>query len=196
MDHLDSIPLPPVSPGANINSMESRPVKYALGSLSSVEAKTFGEPGERTFLLSLEAGLATCSMWVEKEQLLQLGFYLRDVVGSLSAEDRDRPSQPSEAEGADKGASIEFKAEQLLLSYDPAANSFYLKAYEREEPDPEEEATSVSFWITPEQADSLAAEALRICAAGRPRCFLCGLPVDAEGHICPRSNGHTVFEAG
>jgi uncharacterized repeat protein (TIGR03847 family) len=176
--------------------MESRPVKYALGSLSSVEAKTFGEPGQRTFLLAMEAGPAACSLWVEKEQLFQLGIYLRDVVQSLSEEDRERSSQPSEAEGAGVGASIDFKAEQLLLSYDAPSNSFYLVAYEREEPDPEEEATSVSFWITPEQADSLAKEALRICAAGRPRCFLCGLPVDADGHVCPRSNGHTELEAG
>ena len=185
-----------MSPGANINSMESRPVKYPLGSLSLIEARSFGEPGQRTFLLAMEAGPASCSLWVEKEQLFQMGIYLRDVVHSMSAEDQERPSQPGEAGEAGKGASLDFKAEQLLLSFDPAANSFYLMAYEREEPDPAEETMSVSFWITPEQADNLAKEALRICAAGRPRCFLCGLPVDADGHVCPRSNGHTVFEAG
>ena len=188
--------MPAVSPRDNINSMESRPVKYPMGSLSLIDAKSFGEPGQRTFLLAMEAGPAACSLWVEKEQLFQLGIYLRDVVQSLPAEDRERPSQPSEAEGAGVGVSIDFKAEQLLLSYDPPANSFYLVAYEREEPDPDEEATSVSFWMTPDQAESLAKEALRICAAGRPRCFLCGLPVDEDGHVCPRSNGHTVFEAG
>ncbi|HAI99827.1 MAG TPA: DUF3090 domain-containing protein, partial [Dehalococcoidia bacterium] len=34
------------------------------------------------------------------------------------------------------------------------------------------------------------------CAAGRPRCFLCGLPINPDGHVCPRANGHTVLEAG
>tara|TARA_B100000315_G_scaffold110426_2_gene101263 strand:- start:1266 stop:1796 length:531 start_codon:yes stop_codon:yes gene_type:complete len=176
--------------------MEPRPVKYPLGSLSLIEAKSFGEPGERTFVLALEAGPAAGSLWLEKEQLFQLGVYLRDVVQSMSDEDRERASQPVEAEKSGEGASVEFKVGQLLLSYDPAANSFCLTAYEREEADPTEEATSVSFWITPEQADNLAKEALRICAAGRPRCFLCGLPIDPEGHICPRANGHTTFEVG
>ena len=27
---------------------------------------------------------------------------------------------------------------------------------------------------------------------GRPPCPLCGLPLDADGHICPRQNGHRV----
>jgi uncharacterized repeat protein (TIGR03847 family) len=182
--------------------MEPRPIKYALGSLSFIEAKSFGEPGQRTFLLAMEAGPATCSLWLEKEQLSQLALYLRDIVQSMSDEDRERPSQPKDTEGSGEGASVEFKVGQLLLSYDPAANSFYLMGYEQVEPDPDEEdapveeATSVSFWITPAQADSLAMEALLICAAGRPRCFMCGLPINAEGHICPRSNGYTTFEVG
>ena len=41
-----------------------------------------------------------------------------------------------------------------------------------------------------------AEEALRICSAGRPLCFLCGQPINPDGHACPRSNGHTVLEAG
>jgi uncharacterized repeat protein (TIGR03847 family) len=182
--------------------MEPRPIKYALGSLSLIEARSFGEPGQRTFLLALEAGPAACSLWLEKEQLSQLAGYLRDVVLSMSDEDRERPSQPKEPEWSGGGASIDFKAGQLLLSYDPTANSFYLMAYELEEADlketdtPVEEPMSVSFWITPKQADDLAKEALRICAAGRPRCFLCGLPIDPEGHVCPRSNGHTALAVG
>ena len=30
---------------------------------------------------------------------------------------------------------------------------------------------------------------------GGPPCPLCGLPLDAEGHICPRQNGHRVGDA-
>ncbi len=87
----------------------------------------------------------------------------------------------------------------MALEFDTDKNSFGLTAYEVEDPGSEEpntEASSVRFWITIDQASTLAEEALRICAAGRPPCFLCGLPIDAEGHVCPRANGHTVFEAG
>ena len=82
-----------------------------------------------------------------------------------------------------------------MLSHDAPTNSFYLMAYEGEDPESGEEEMSVSFWITTDQANAVAEEALRICTAGRPRCFLCGLPINPEGHVCPRSNGHTAFEA-
>jgi uncharacterized repeat protein (TIGR03847 family) len=39
-------------------------------------------------------------------------------------------------------------------------------------------------------AQSFATRALRVVAAGRPPCPLCGLPLDPSGHICPRQNGH------
>jgi uncharacterized repeat protein (TIGR03847 family) len=133
---------------------------------------------------------------LEKEQLFQLGLYLQDVVQSLSPEDRKRRGEPKAPEWAGREATIDFKAGQLLLSHDPETSSFYLLAYEREETESAHEAASVSFWITADQAESLAEETLQICAAGRPPCFLCGLPINPEGHVCPRSNGHTVFEAG
>ena len=181
---------------AIIDTMESRPVKYPLGSLSFVEAKTFGEPGQRTFQLAMEAGRASCTVWLEKEQLFQLGIYLQDTVQSLPEDVRTRPSQPREPEWSGEVASIDFKAAQVLLSHDAPTNSFYLLAYEGEDAESGEEGESVSFWINTDQAGALAEEALRICAAGRPRCFLCGLPIDPEGHVCPRSNGHIDFDPG
>src|SRR5260370_111542 len=44
--------------------------------------------------------------------------------------------------------------------------------------------------ITPAMARAFAQRALQIVAAGRPPCPLCGLPLDAQGHVCPRQNGH------
>jgi uncharacterized repeat protein (TIGR03847 family) len=44
--------------------------------------------------------------------------------------------------------------------------------------------------ITAGQARAFAQRALKIVAAGRPPCPLCGLPLDAQGHVCPRQNGH------
>ena len=44
--------------------------------------------------------------------------------------------------------------------------------------------------ITPGAARAFAQRALRVVAAGRPPCPLCGLPLNADGHVCPRQNGH------
>ena len=176
--------------------MEPHRVRYPLGALTSIEVESFGEPGQRTFRLALEAGAARCSVWLEKEQFFQLGIYLQEVIGSLSSEERDRESLPREQEWSGEAATIEFTASQLLLNHDGPSNSFYLMAHEGNEPESGEEPKSVSFWITVARATTLAEEALRICAAGRPRCFLCGLPINPEGHVCPRANGHTALEAG
>ena len=178
--------------------MEERRAKYPMGSLSEVQAETFGEPGRRTFRLVLGAGQAQCSLWLEKEQLFQLGVYLQDAVDSLSEEDKSADSRRQEQEWFG-GEEVDFKAGQMMISHDKQANCFYLLAYERESAETEkseEEMASVSFWIDPGQARVLSEEALKICAAGRPNCFLCGQPINPEGHVCPRSNGHTVLETG
>jgi hypothetical protein len=36
----------------------------------------------------------------------------------------------------------------------------------------------------------LSAESAAVVAAGRPRCTMCGEPMDPEGHVCPQQNGH------
>jgi uncharacterized repeat protein (TIGR03847 family) len=43
-------------------------------------------------------------------------------------------------------------------------------------------------------ARAFTKRALEVVAAGRPPCPLCGQPLDAEGHICVRLNGHRPQE--
>ncbi len=178
--------------------MESRSVRYPLGALSNIDAETFGEPGRRTFRLVLKAGAANISVWLEKEQLFQLGVSLQEAVRRLSDEQRAGPSSPAGPEWSGEELSLEFKAQQMMLKYETSGNAYYLEAHEGddEEREQDREGTSVSCGISVSQSVSLAEQALKICAAGRPPCFLCGLPIDPEGHICPRANGHAVMESG
>ena len=154
--------------------MESQPVKHPLGALASINAETFGEPGRRTFRLVLKVGTANVSVWLEKEQLFQLGVSLQEATRRLSAEQRDGPSGPSGSEWSGEELALEFKARQMLLRYETSENAFYLEAYEGDEEDPEKdrEGASVSFGINISQSVALAEEALKICAVGRPPCFL------------------------
>jgi len=46
--------------------------------------------------------------------------------------------------------------------------------------------------MSPDTARAFVARASRVVAAGRPPCPLCGAPLDPQGHICPRRNGHYV----
>ena len=56
--------------------------------------------------------------------------------------------------------------------------------------DAETNADMLRVKISPGVARAFAKRALRVVAAGRPPCPLCGNPLDPEGHICPRQNGH------
>jgi uncharacterized repeat protein (TIGR03847 family) len=44
-------------------------------------------------------------------------------------------------------------------------------------------------------ARAFTQRALKIVAAGRPPCPLCGQPLDAAGHVCVRLNGYRGGEA-
>ena len=44
--------------------------------------------------------------------------------------------------------------------------------------------------LSADMARAFVARAQRVVAAGRPPCPLCQLPLDPEGHVCPRQNGH------
>lgn len=41
-------------------------------------------------------------------------------------------------------------------------------------------------------ARSFVERAARVVASGRPPCPMCGQPLDPQGHICPRRNGHYI----
>ena len=40
------------------------------------------------------------------------------------------------------------------------------------------------------QAHAFVIRAALLVSTGRPACPLCGRPIDAEGHMCVKTNGH------
>lgn len=44
--------------------------------------------------------------------------------------------------------------------------------------------------LLPAAARGFAGRAASVVSAGRPACPFCGQPLDPDGHLCPRSNGH------
>ena len=56
--------------------------------------------------------------------------------------------------------------------------------------DADEGPDALRVRLTAEMARAFVQRAQRVVAAGRPPCPLCSLPLDPEGHVCPRQNGH------
>ena len=172
--------------------MDASNARYRFGALSRVNVEAIGVPGQRTFRLVLESGPASASLWLEKEQLYQLAIYIQEIISSLSGGEGEEREAP-EASWTGGITNVEFKIGKLALGHDSSSKCFLFLAHDSEEP--EEGSATLSFWVTLRQGEELAKEALHVCAAGRPQCFLCGQPINPEGHMCPRGNGHAPLQA-
>ncbi|MDH4160167.1 MAG: DUF3090 family protein, partial [Actinomycetota bacterium] len=83
----------------------------------------------------------------------------------------------------------EFRVAGLSLMWDDEIDRIVVEARSEED----EEDTSADVFrvvLTGSSARAFASRALTVVAAGRPPCPLCALPLDPEGHICPRQNGY------
>jgi uncharacterized repeat protein (TIGR03847 family) len=160
-------------------------------------AGTVGAPGERTFFLQVRDGGRLVSVAMEKGQIAALA----ERVETLLSEVRRTAAIPTG--GADEDVAPldtpleeEFRVGSLALGWDPEDELVVLEAQAISEApaepmsDEPEGPDVLRVRISPAAAQSFATRALRVVAAGRPPCPLCGLPLDPSGHICPRQNGH------
>ena len=176
-------------------------------------AGTVGEPGDRTFFLQAREGGRVVSVALEKVQVAVLAERLGDLLEELDrrgVSDAGRPDSEALADlaAADGGPLDEpineaFRAGSLTLGWDGGAERILVEARaqgEDGEPiDPDEDADDdedgpdlLSVRISATDARAFVARAAHVVAAGRPPCPLCGAPLDPQGHICPRRNGHYV----
>lgn len=171
-----------------------RPERFVAG--------TVGEPGERTFYLQASGDGRTVSVALEKVQVSLLADRLEELLeevqrrlgvtvpGEQPVDDLDPLAMPVDEEfrvgamglawDADDGMVV---VEAQAQGDEPADESTILE-------DVEEGPDVLRVKINPHDAREFVTRARRVVAAGRPPCPLCGLPLDASGHICPRQNGY------
>lgn len=154
--------------------------------VSSLNAEALGEPGKRTFRILASSGASSATIWLEKEQLLQLGLAVNQLLATLPEE--SPPAMETGGREPPDASILDFKAGKIVLGHDSRAGRFMIDAHDVESGD--EESAAIRVWSDRTQVKAFADEALVVCAAGRPLCPLCGGPIDPEGHACPRTNGH------
>jgi uncharacterized repeat protein (TIGR03847 family) len=179
-------------------------------------AGTVGEPGNRTFYLQARDGTRIVSVAVEKVQVAVLADRLGDLLDELErrgiegAEDSDDVT--GDLRPLDEPLNEVFRAGILSLGWDTADDLVLLEAREITEAEEADEGVEgeeteaaeafdddaedgpdlLRVRVTPAYAREFIASALRVLAAGRPPCPLCGQPLDPQGHLCPRRNGHLL----
>ena len=161
------------------------PAKNEFTNVSRLSAEAFGEPGKRTFRILVDSASSTASIWIEKEQLFQLALAIQQMMATLSDDAGTASDSPDDRE-APGLTSLDFKVMKLVLGHDTGRRLFVIDAHDA---DDEDQAT-IRVWADRQQIQDFSERALRVCAAGRPLCPLCGRAMDAEGHRCARVNGH------
>lgn len=161
-----------------------------------------GPPGGRTFYLQGRSGPSLVTVMLEKQQVELMASWVVDMLYRLGQETAEGPS--GEEMDLEEPLDPRWRTGRLSLGYEEARDMMFLEveelveeeveAEETEETEETEEAEQepdvVRFWATREQMMALARHGAVVCAAGRPRCELCGGPIDPEGHACPALNGH------
>jgi uncharacterized repeat protein (TIGR03847 family) len=171
-------------------------------------AGTVGEPGDRTFFLQARDGARVVSVVLEKVQVAVLADRLGELLSELerrgiepSGDVSVAPTADTDVAPLDEPLNEAFRAGSLTLGWDGDAERVLVEARATDEDgeaiDPDEDDDDddegpdlLRVRMTADAARSFVARAERVVAAGRPPCPLCGQPLDPQGHICPRRNGH------
>ena len=181
-------------------------LRYLFDNPDRFIAGTVGEPGNRTFFLQARDGTRIVSVALEKVQVAALADRLGDLLEELDGRGVDgaaeQPGIVGDTASMDEPVNEAFRVGMLSLGWDTADNLVLLEAHEIADVDEEEHDEAdeddedgpdlLRVRITPRYAREFIARALRLVASGRPPCPLCGLPLDPQGHLCPRRNGHLL----
>jgi uncharacterized repeat protein (TIGR03847 family) len=167
-------------------------------------AGSVGQPGERTFYLQASSTGRVTSVVLEKFQVSLLAERIDELLDEVLRR-TDTEEVPAAAPAAlrddgplDLPLTEEFRVGAIALAWDSSEERVVIEAQEESDQPVEPLADDIPpdgpgvlrVRISPAAARAFAERALQLVAAGRPPCPLCGLPLDANGHVCPRQNGH------
>ncbi|MBI2755593.1 MAG: DUF3090 family protein [Chloroflexi bacterium] len=178
--------------------------QHTFGPVTRLQAQAQGRPGERTFRLLIEASDGrSAALVLEKEQLQALGLAVEQILAELQGRlvsAGDPPNQPAE-ESFPQRPTLDFRIGRLALGQDESeletGPRYVLLVYdaagltEETVAEPTQPPT-FSCRATREQLRTLSRNVADVVAAGRPRCPLCGEPVQSleQPHGCVRTNGY------
>ena len=152
--------------------------------VTRVTAGAIGEPGKREFYLQLRAGGQLVSLALEKDQLRALTERLQEVFSRVPVP----PSSRLPDMALEQPIAPIWRVGFMTLTYSQDEKSFEVSIVELV--DEGDEPATGHFEASLAQMQALAAHAAALISAGRPPCPMCGGPIDHDGGVCPRLNGH------
>jgi uncharacterized repeat protein (TIGR03847 family) len=164
--------------------------EHDLPDVDRFTAGTVGEPGQRIFYLQAVAGGEVVTLRLEKGQVAALAQYLAELLSDLPT-----PSPEEVVASAmelQEPVDEEWIVGQLGVVFDESRDRMVVRADEIAAEEDEDETTlgMARFALTRAQVHAFVVRAATLMQSGRPPCPLCGRPIDPEGHMCIKTNGH------
>jgi uncharacterized repeat protein (TIGR03847 family) len=166
---------------------------------SHFTAGAVGEPGRRVFFLQAAQEQRLVSLKIEKQQVAALATFLATVL-----EDLPTPTGEPRAPELLEPAVPEWVVGQIAVGLDEDTHEVVLVVEELVEGGDDDEVdepladplvddevppgATLRLHLTLEQAAGFIHMAGELMERGRESCRLCGQPMDAAGHACPRLN--------
>jgi uncharacterized repeat protein (TIGR03847 family) len=168
------------------SSFELRPDRFLAG--------TVGPPGARVFYLQASEASTVVSLRLEKQQVAALAEYLAGILADLPAAEEITIANTDLVEPV----IAEWVIGSLAVAYEESEDRVLIVAEELVADEEGDEVptdldtvpATARFRVTRGQVAYFVRHAIEVVMAGRPACLLCGRPMDPDGHVCPKSNGH------
>ena len=168
----------------------------------NITIDAIGKPGQRTFFIQGKSETETVTLLFEKIQVQSLVVALLKFFDNLHQ--KHPHLLPEKGDFSEENLRISppvdpiFRVGDLNLIYDDVSDKVILIAKEiiftQEElplQSPEYvEGRTVNYWCSRDQISQLSNWCVELLQRGRPICPLCNEPIEPEGHLCPKKNGH------
>ena len=169
---------------------------------------TVGLPGERAFFIQASSPIGLNTIAIEKSQVAALAERLKELIkdlrrGELASFDELGIAATVDTAPLDFPIEEDFQAGVIGFTWESSTQRVTIEIQAITEISEQEllsADTDISEIDDPPdllraslrifQVRSFCDRALSLVAAGRQPCPFCGLPIDPEGHLCPRANGY------
>jgi uncharacterized repeat protein (TIGR03847 family) len=145
---------------------------------------TIGPAGQRVFYLQARDGDLVVTVRCEKQQVAALADYFAGLLDDL---------EPAPYSVATNDLQLTEPFEEIWtvgpigVAYDEPGDRIIV-VLEELVGEEVEEGASVKVRLNRGQVSAFVGHARELVSAGRPPCRFCGLPLDPDGHACPRMN--------
>jgi uncharacterized repeat protein (TIGR03847 family) len=177
-------------------------IELNLNPCTKFTTDAIGKPGQRTFFIQGETDNETISLIYEKIQLQSLIVAIIRFFENLHEKYPDLNHEEGKFSETDMRITPPvdplFRIEDLNLVFDPDQDKVCIVAkeiiFEQEDPasqmKAQDDARIVNYWCSRDQLSQFVNWGVELLQRGRPICPLCNEPIEPEGHLCPKKNGH------